>query len=79
MTKVTSLDHLKELALDDVHDFFIQLNGARSSKHIQYDEDGIWDIYNEIDDSEQTLNSDTELANNTLIVEAIEKGALYAY
>lgn len=79
MTQITSLEELKELASSGTNEFFIILNGGfKSSKDIYY-EDEIWEIRNHIDDSIQVLESDTKLKNNTLIVEAIEKGALYSY
>lgn len=78
MRKIESIDDLKRLASQDGGlECFIALDGGlKSSKHISYD-DGEFYIDNYIDGSEQTLN-ESELAKETNIVEAIEKGALFA-
>jgi hypothetical protein len=59
----------------------ITLNfGLRSSKRIVYFPDtDTFDVHNEIDDSWQEDLAASELANETLIVEAIEKQAFYKY
>jgi len=77
--KIKDLDQLKKLAVPDA-EFFIMLNfGLRSSKRIEYDEEkDSWWVYNDIDDSEMTLATE-ELAKDTNIIEALEKGALYKY
>lgn len=57
---------------------FIQLNfGLRSSKFISLNENGDYYLYNECDDSEETIVHSTLM--DTLIGEAINKGALYKY
>ena len=77
--RITSLDHLKENSTDTGLDCYIALNGfVTSSKLISFEGAGWW-ILNYIDDSEQEFISDEDLATNTMIVEAIHKGALYAY
>ena len=80
--RVNSLDELKQ-SCDGVNkDFFIQLKfGIRSSKTISYNKDtDTFYIYNEIDDTEQELNSKTIMDDDyTNIGKAITFGALYAY
>lgn len=79
-TKVTSIEHLKQLlAESDGRDFFILLNGGlRSSKHISYDGTSTFWVLNLIDDTEQEL-SDAQLMDRdyTNIGYAIERGAFY--
>jgi len=78
MRRVKDLRELKKLCRgEDGEDFFISFGMARSSKHISYD-GTFWYIFNEIDDSEQTLTT-RELKQSTSIIEALEKGALYMY
>ena len=79
--KVESLDQLKKRAFNTGFECFIRLNhGLRSSKLVSWDSaSGEWHILNWIDDTEQDLKSDEELAAETLIVEAIENGALWAW
>ena len=83
MQKVTSIEHLKQLAFlenGDFVQFYIFLAGgiARSGKMISYrpTETKNWLIINEIDDSYQEL-VDRNLSKRTSIVEAIEKGAFF--
>ena len=78
--KIESLEHLKKLASDNPIETFIMLNfGLRSSKNIEYQtEKDMWCVYNYIDDTEQYLKTE-ELAEETNIIEAIEKKALYQY
>lgn len=57
---------------------FVQLSfGLRSSKDISLDEDGNYFVYNEIDDTEETIDHDELM--NTFIGQALDKGALYKY
>ncbi len=84
MTPILSLAELKEAAMyneREIAEFFITLNfGLRSSKRIVYFPDtDTFDIQNEIDDSWQEDLRASELADETLIVEAIEKLAFYKY
>jgi hypothetical protein len=84
MTQIKSIEELKHMALyneNGIEEFFIALNfNLRSSKRIVYFPDtDCFDIHNEIDDSWQEDLPAVELANETLIVEAIEKGAFYKY
>jgi hypothetical protein len=85
MTPILSMEELKAAALYNdqlgMAEFFMLLNfGVRSSKRIiYYPETDTFDINNEIDDSWQENFPATELANQTLIVEAIEKKAFYKY
>jgi len=84
MKKITSIDDLKKEASKpngDYSDFFIALNfGARSSKRIYFDtESNTFNVINEIDYSYQDDLTEEQLRNETNIIEAIEKGALYKY
>ena len=84
MTPILSLEELKEAASyneREIAEFFIALNfNLRSSKRIVYFPDtDTFDIHNEIDDSWQEDLPTSELAKQTLIVEAIEKQAFYKY
>jgi hypothetical protein len=82
ITKVNSLDELKQMCDGVTEDFFIQLNfGARSSKQISYNKDtDTFYILNEIDDTEQELNSEKMMDENyTNIGKAMTFGAFYAY
>jgi hypothetical protein len=80
--QVKDVDDLKRLITEEnKHDFFIQLNfGARSSKTMDVDDDGKFNVVNEIDGSAQKLTSE-ELFNESLtnIGKAIKYGAFYAY
>ena len=81
-TRVNSLDELKQMCNGVTKDFFIQLNfGIRSSKSISYNKDtDTFYILNEIDDTEQELNSQTIMDEEyTNIGKAITLGAFYAY
>lgn len=82
ITRVKSLDELKQICDGRMRDFFIQLNfGIRSTKSISYDRstDKFY-IVNIIDDSEQELSSKEIMdENNSYIGKAIELGAFYQY
>lgn len=82
ITRVKSLDELKQICDGRMRDFFIQLNfGIRSTKAISYDRstDKFY-IVNIIDDSEQELNSKEIMDDkNSYIGKAIELGAFYQY
>lgn len=82
--KITSQEQLDELLRErkDKYDAplecFVLLNfGLRSSKDIYLEDDGDYYIYDECDDSEETLRH-SELMKS-FIGEAISKGALYKY
>jgi len=84
MKRIHSIQELKKQATTnngDYADFFIALNyGAKSSKRILYDQEAeTFSIINEIDFSYQDDLTEEQLANETLIVDAINKGALYKY
>lgn len=84
MKSITSIEQLKiEAASFDgsSKEFFISLNfGAKSSKRIVFNPENLtFDVHNEIDDSYQEDLDEKQLAEETLIIEAIEKGALYKY
>lgn len=81
MKKITTQEQLDEL-IDNSEGgelkCFVLLNyGLRSSKSITSDGDNYY-IYNEIDDTEETISHD-KLMDSFPIEEAIKKGALYAY
>ena len=81
-TRVNSLDELKQMCNGVTKEFFIQLNfGIRSSKNISYNKDtDTFYILNEIDGTEQELNSQTIMDEDyTNIGKAITLGAFYAY
>jgi len=81
-TRVNTLDELKQMCDGVTKDFFIQLSfGIRSSKQISYNKDtDTFYILNEIDDTEQELNSQTIMDENyTHIGTAVAFGAFYAY
>lgn len=82
-TRVNSLDELKQmLASGETTEFFIQLNfGIRSSKAISYNEDtDTFYVLNEIDDTEQELNSEQMMDEDyTNIGKAIKFGSFYRY
>jgi len=78
---VKSVEELKKLAkVEDGAEFFVLLSrGLRSSKRIAWDEPSkSFCILNEIDDTHQYL-TEKELATETNIVKAIEKGAFFKY
>lgn len=82
MTRVTSLDQLKEMIANGVHDYFIALNGGfRSSKFLDYSpKSGKFYITNEIDGSKQTLNEKHFMSRNyTNVGYAMTVGSLFAY
>ena len=80
MTPTLSLAELKDATMYNdrkIAEFFVALNfGLRSSKRIIYFPDtDTFDVHNEIDDSWQEDLPASELADQTLIVEAIDKQA----
>ena len=85
MKQINSLEELKKVAeytdRKGYTEFFITLNGGmRSSKRIAYFPDtNTFDIHNEIDDSYEEGLSEERLKDETMIVLAIENGALYQY
>ena len=81
-TRVNSLDELKQMCNGVTKDFFIQLNfGIRSSKNISYNKyTDTFYILNEIDGTEQELNSQTIMDEEyTNIGKSITLGSFYAY
>ena len=84
MNQILSVEELKKEATNangDYSDFFIALNfGARSSKRILYDSKyETFSIINEIGDSYQEDLTVQDLREETNIILAIERGALYKY
>ena len=72
------LNRLIEKNPDKSLDCFVLLNySLRSSKSITFDGDSYY-IYNEIDDTEETISHD-KLMDSFPIGEAIKKGVLYSY
>jgi hypothetical protein len=79
--KVKSIKHLNKLLKQDFNSYFILLNGGlRSSKDIYLTAEGSYQIFNDIDDSEDILTEkelfDTSITN---IGKAIRIGAFYSY
>lgn len=71
-------DLLKDLKEGSTLNCFVRLNfGLRSSKDISFNDNGDYNIFNEIDGSEETIEHDNLMG--TFIGEALEKGALYEY
>lgn len=71
-------DLIKNIKGDYPLECFILLNfGIRSSKEISLNENNDYNIYNEIDDSEETIVHSQLMSS--FIGEAISKGALYKY
>lgn len=55
-TKITNITQLKKAVKGGQHEFFIDLGGIRSSKHIEYDDErNMFLITNEIDSSQEDL------------------------
>ena len=85
MKQIQSIDELKQLAEYDERkawaECFISLNGSmRISKRIvYYPYTKTFDVYNEIDDSYQENITEEQLKTKTMIVEAIQNGALFLY
>ena len=82
MTKVTSIEQLKEMIANGIHGFFIVLNyGARSSKFLDYSPiSGKFYIENEIDGTRQRLNEKHFLSRKyTNVGYAMQNGALFSY
>lgn len=82
MTKITSIEQLKKMIADGVHDFFIQLDGgARSSKFLDFSPlTGKFYIENEIDGTHQRLNEKHFFDRRyTNVGYALSCGALFAY
>jgi len=79
MKQINSIEELIDEINSGKHDFFIDNGLFRSSKYIEYDDDTFY-IYNEIDDTEQTLVS-KELFDKdaTNIGFAINQGCFYEY
>ena len=79
MKQINSVKELIEEINSGNHDFFIGGGLLRSSKYIEYNNNNFY-IYNEIDDTEQTLTS-KELFDKdcTNIGFAINQGCFYSY
>lgn len=79
-TLIKSIKILKEKSKESALSCYVKLGACcKSSKDITYcSENNLWSIYNYIDDTEQTLST-KELSSHTIIVEAIEKKALWQY
>ena len=79
MKQINSVEELIEEINSGNHDFFIGGGLLRSSKYIEYNNNNFY-IYNEVDDTEQTLTS-KELFDKdcTNIGFAINQGCFYSY
>ena len=79
MKQINSVEELIEEINLGNHDFFIGGGLLRSSKYIEYNNNNFY-IYNEVDDTEQTLTS-KELFDKdcTNIGFAINQGCFYSY
>ena len=79
MKQINSVEELIEEIKSGNNDFFISNGLFRSSKYIECDDD-IFYIFNEIDDTEQSLTS-KELFNKeyTNIGVSIKNGTFYSY
>lgn len=80
MRTIKTIASLKKLASRSGGvDCSILLNGnIASSKHIQFDDNNTFYVFNLIDDSEQYLN-ETELFTKSNVGEAIKKHALVIF
>lgn len=82
--KVENLSQFKSLSSSengDFIDFFVLLGGgiARSSKRVIYHSDiDEFYIINEIDESYQEVKT-SDLSSETILIEAIQKGALFKF
>ena len=80
--RINSLTELKKFAqAEEGVECFIALNGGfRSSKRIWYNpKTNLFDVFNEIDDSDQEDLHSSQLWNESNIGEALDKGALWRY
>ena len=87
--RIKNLNELKSLASEEPIQCFISLFESRSSKTIQYFQDGMipdsridiqnykWDVFSAIDDEDLEIEDDEELDALTNIVDAIGLGAMY--
>lgn len=80
-TQIKDLNALNQILTEDPQDFFINLNGnIRSSKSISKSPEGLYNIINEIDWSEDTLTQEELFDENiTFIGKALNLGQLYLY
>ena len=82
MQRINNIDQLDFLLeISEQVDCFISLNaGIRSSKTIWKEEDDVYGILNEIDNSEVNLTKDELFdTQKTLVGEAMKKGSLFLY
>lgn len=78
ITTQEQLDSLIKESSDSIIDCFVMLNGGlRSSKDISITDDGSYYVYNEIDDTEETIGHEDFL--DSFLGEAMSKGALFKY
>lgn len=83
-TLINSLQELKSICIENGDEYvecFILLQGLfRSSKRVLYDQkENTFSVHNEIDDSYQDDLTEEQLKTDTMIIEAIEKKALFLY
>ena len=80
-TRIDSVEELRQVLEGGMQEFKLLLNGGVfSRKEIQLKQDGRFQIFNYIDDSERTVTAE-ELGDptKTMIGEAISKGAFWMY
>lgn len=72
------LDNLINMSENLSIECYVKLNyGLKSSKVISFDEDSNYQVYNEIDDTEETIAHDD--LNKSFIGEAMSNNALVMY
>ena len=77
--QIRDLDHLKRISSTRGLECYIRLGSCfRSSKVVCFQDPGWW-VLHEIDDSEVDYEDDEHLKQDSNIVEALEKGAMYVY
>lgn len=85
MEQIKSQEQLDELINNNIDNeggmvecFVTLVGGARSSKNITFDDDGNYEVLNEIDDTTEIIEHD-KLMDSFPIGDAIRNGAFYAY
>lgn len=82
MKKISTIEELKQDCIDNggCGEFFISFNGGlKSSKTIYWEEEGDdFNVIHEVDFSDETFD-DHQLMTESIIGEAMMKGAFYSY
>ena len=78
---IKTIEQLRKLATDTVFSGYIVLNGGlRSSKDIQVNGMGHWNVFNLIDDSETDYGTESEFVKGEPhIMKAMKNGVFYAW